>query len=143
LQGAQAALQGAISRGKKKDIADATSRLEDAQKVVTDARTKLDSIPKTVPVDVVKPYTYTQKTIDLSAVVELQFRINDSTGNPVEGTEPVIRQQNNKFTELENVKPEDTEGVKVQGTVPDEIQFLTDVENDARDALIKSVKEKT
>jgi len=141
-QGAQAALQGAIARGKKNDIADATARLTEAQKAVENARTKLDSIPKTVPADIIKPYTYTEKRTDLSAMVELQFRINDSSGNPVEGSVPVSREQNQKFSVLENVKPEDTEGVKMQGTVPDEIQFLTDVENDARDALIKAVKEK-
>jgi hypothetical protein len=142
LQGAQAVLQAAIAKGNKKNIADATARVADAQKILDDARKKLDSIPKTVPVDVIKPYTYTEKSTDLSAVVQLQFRINDSTGNPVEGTVPVSRERNKKFSILENVKPEDTEGVKVEGTVPDEIQFLTDVENDARDALITSVKEK-
>jgi hypothetical protein len=42
---------------------------------------------------------------------------------------------------LENVKPEDTDGVKAQGSVPDEIQFLTDVENNTRDTLIKAVTE--
>jgi hypothetical protein len=141
-QGAQAALQGAIARGKKNDIADATTRLTAAEKAVEDARTKLDSIPKTVPVDIIKPYNYTEKRTDLSAIVELQFRINDSSGTSVEGTVPVKKELNQKFSVLENVKPEDTEGVKVRGTVPDEIQFLTDVENDARDALIKSVKEK-
>ena len=43
---------------------------------------------------------------------------------------------------LENVKPEDTEGVKNQGTEPDEIQFLADLEIQARDALVKAVREK-
>jgi hypothetical protein len=55
---------------------------------------------------------------------------------------PVRRDRNEKFSVLESVKPEDTEGVKMQGTVPNEIQFLTDVVNDARDALIESVKVK-
>jgi len=40
------------------------------------------------------------------------------------------------------VKPEDTEGVKTEGTAPDEIQFLADVEIEARDTLIKAVTEK-
>ncbi|HKE30883.1 MAG TPA: hypothetical protein VKD65_04100, partial [Candidatus Angelobacter sp.] len=47
-----------------------------------------------------------------------------------------------KVTVLENVKPEDTEGVKSLGTDPDEVQFLTDLEIQARDTLVKSVKEK-
>jgi hypothetical protein len=55
---------------------------------------------------------------------------------------PIRRDRNEKFSVLESAKPKDTEGVKMQGTVPNEIQFLTDVVNDARDALIESVKEK-
>jgi hypothetical protein len=43
---------------------------------------------------------------------------------------------------VENVKPEDTEGVKQQGAAPDENQFVTDLEIKARDVLIKSVREK-
>ena len=43
---------------------------------------------------------------------------------------------------LENVKPEDTEGIKLQNVAPDEVQFLTDVEIQARDSLIKSLQER-
>ena len=59
----------------------------------------------------------------------------------MEGPIPIGNGDNRKFVVLENVKPEDTEGVKVEGTVPDEIQFLTDVENSARDKLLKAVRE--
>ncbi len=141
LQGDQSALSAAIARGKKKEIDEQNGKVTAAQKKVEDAHAKLDAIPKTMPSDIIKPYTYTEKTIDLSAVVQLQYRINDSSGSEVEGSHPVSRQVNQKFVILENVKPEDTEGVKAQGTVPDDIQFLTDVENSARDELIKAVKE--
>jgi len=140
LQSDQVALQATISRGKKKEIADANAKVADAEKNVQEAHAKLDSISKTTPVDILKPYTYTEKQIDLGAIVQLQFRVNDFSGNQVEGSTPVSRNASQKFSILENVKPEDTEGVKVQGTVPDEIQFLTDVENNARDALIVAVK---
>ena len=43
---------------------------------------------------------------------------------------------------LENVKPEDTEGVKAMNTPPDEVQFMTDLELQARDALVKAIGEK-
>jgi len=43
---------------------------------------------------------------------------------------------------LENVKPEDTEGVTNKTVEPDETQFLTDLEIEARDALVKAVREK-
>jgi hypothetical protein len=75
--------------------------------------------------------------------VQLQFRISDSSGAQAVSTIPLIREIHQTFTLLENVKPEDTEGVKAQGTIPDEIQFLTDVEIDARDRLIKAVCQRT
>jgi hypothetical protein len=143
LQSAQGALQGIVAHGKKKEIDAANDRVSSAQAKVVSAHAKLDSIPKTIPMDIIKPYTYTQKDLDLSAVVQLQFRIIDSSGNQIEGNVPISREANQKFTILENVKPEDTEGIKSKGTVPDDIQFLTDVENDARDALIKAAKEGT
>jgi hypothetical protein len=56
---------------------------------------------------------------------------------------PSIKKQTEKqFIVLENVKPEDTKGVKPTGTLPDENQFLGDIEIDARGDLIKEVKEK-
>ena len=47
-----------------------------------------------------------------------------------------------QFVVLENVKPEDTKNVKQTGALPDEAQFITDVEISARIALIKDVREK-
>jgi hypothetical protein len=137
----QAALQGVMGKGKKKDIEDATDKVTADQKKVQDAHTKLDSIPKTLPSDIIKPYTYTEKAIVLSAGVQLQYRINDSLGNSVEPAQAVNKENTQKFTVLENVKPEDTSGVKASGTVPDDLQFLTDVENGVRDDLIKGVRE--
>ncbi len=141
LQRAHGALQGATAHGKKKEIADANAQVSAAQKSVEETHAKLDAIPKTIPVDVIKPYTYTEKDFDLTAAVELQFRINDSAGNQVENPVKISKELNQKYVVMENVKPEDTEGVKAQGTIPDEIQFLTDVENVARDLLLKTVRE--
>ena len=142
LQKAQKLLEGTQAHGKKKEIAAATRRCEDAQKKVEDAHRKLDSIPKTTLSDVVKPYSYTQKTIDLSAVVDVGFRIVDSNGNTIATTPSVKNTAQKQFIVLENVKPEDTKNVKQAGSPPDEAQFLTDVEIAARIALIKDVREK-
>jgi len=38
------------------------------------------------------------------------------------------KKNHNTVVILENVKPEDTEGIKAQGSPPDEIQYLNDVE---------------
>jgi hypothetical protein len=142
LQRNQKVLEGAQSRGKKKEIADATALVESAEKKVQEAHRKLDSLPRTSPEDIVKPYTYTKRTMDLAAVVEVSFRIQDMNGDSIEPPMTIKKTNRKQFLVLENVKPEDTEGVKTQGSPPDETQFLADVENDARDALIKAVVEK-
>jgi hypothetical protein len=142
LQKQQKLLEGAQAHGKKKEISTATDAVDAAQKKVEEAHTKLDSIPKTDFKDLVKPYTYTRKTIDLSAVVEVGFRIVDANGAVIANDPSVKKADQKQFVVLENVKPEDTKGVKQSGTAPDETQFLTDVEITARIALIKDVKEK-
>jgi hypothetical protein len=142
LQKAQKILEGAQAHGKKKEIADANAVVESAQKKVEDAHRKLDSIPKTILSDVVKPYSYTRKTIDLSAIVDVGFRIVDNNGNNIATTTSVKKDAQKQFIVLENVKPEDTKGVRQAGAPPDEAQFLTDVEIADRIALIKDVREK-
>lgn len=142
LQKQQKVLEGDQARGKKKEISAAADAVDAAQKKVQEAGRKLDSIPKTNFKDVVKPYTYTRKTIDLSAVVEVGFRIVDSNGTVIANTPSVKRADQKQYIVLDNVKPEDTKGVKQSGAPPDETQFLTDVEIAARIALIKDVKEK-
>ena len=142
VQRCQRLLEGAQAKGKKKEVADASATLEQAEKKVQEAHRKLDSLPKTNPDDVIKPYTYTKRTIDLGAVVEVAFRILDLTGDAIEPATSISKTNHKQVVVLENVKPEDTEGVKAQGSPPNEIQFLNDVEIDARDALIKSVVEK-
>jgi hypothetical protein len=142
LVSAQKALEGAQARGKKKEISEANDRVTAAEKKAQDAHKKLDSIPKTNPEDIVKPYSYTKKTIDLKAVVELAFRIVDASGNVIDVVPAFKKENHNTVIVLENVKPEDTEGVKAQGSVPDEIQYLNDVEIEAREALIKTARDK-
>jgi hypothetical protein len=142
LQKQQKILEGAQAHGKKKDIEAATDAVDAAQKKVSQAHAKLDTIPKTILSDVVKPYSYTRRTIDLSAVVELGFRVVDSNGNTIASNPSVKRSNQKQFVMMENVNPTDTKGVKQGGSPPDEAQFLGDVEIAARIALIDDVKEK-
>ena len=132
----------AQAHNKKKEMEAASAAVEDAQKRVEEAHRKMDSIPKTTLQDVIKPYTYTKKTIDLTAAVELGFRLVDHDGNTIAVTPSVKNSAHNTAIVLENVKPEDTKNVKQTGTPPDEAQFLGDVEIATRTALIKDVKEK-
>ena len=139
----QQSLSGIDARGKKKEIAEENDKISAAEKKVNGVHARLDSIPRNIPKDVIKPYTYTDKTVDVSAIVQLQFRITDLFGNQVVDTVPLKKEKERKYQILENVSPEDMDGVKAQGTEPDENQLLTDDENDARDALVKAVIEST
>jgi tetratricopeptide (TPR) repeat protein len=142
LQQAQKTLDAANLHNKKKEVAAAKQSVDDAQKKADTLGRQLDSVPKTKMFDIVKPYSYTKRTIDLSAIVELGFRITDSTGSVIASNPSIKKQTEKQFIVLENVKPEDTKGVKPTGTLPDENQFLGDIEIDARGDLIKEVKEK-
>lgn len=140
LESARSVVQGATARGKKKEIADAEEKVKAAEKKVNADLEKLDAIPKATIRDIIKPYSYTEKKLQLSATVELRYRILDSSGQIIETSQPISRSNAQTVTVLENVKPEDTENIKMQGTIPDENEFLIDVENGTRDALIKAAR---
>ncbi len=138
----QAAQRAVAEAHGKKEAAAANDAVTAAQKALDEARHKLDTTDPARPQPVIEPYNYTRKNTDLTAVIELAFRISDPDGNVIEPTVSVKKDNHKRFTVLENVKPEDTEGVKNQGAQPDETQFLADMEIQARDALVKSVREK-
>jgi hypothetical protein len=140
---AQRELANAQAQHRKKEIVLADSdAVALAQKQVADTRQKLDTTQETRSENVIEPYNYTKRTVDLTAVVDMDFRITDQSGNPIEAAIPVRKDDHKTVIVLENVKPEDTEGIKKQSTDPDETQFLTDLEIQERDALVKSVREK-
>jgi hypothetical protein len=138
----QRLLADAQQRHNKKDVAVTTDNLAAAQQKADDLRKQLETISPTRPEAVLEPYNYTKKTIDLTAVVELSFRLTDISGNLIASTPSIQREDHKTYVVLENVKPEDTEGIKALNTPPDEVQFVTDLELQARDALVKTIGEK-
>jgi len=54
---------------------------------------------------------------------------------------PVTKTAEKKYTILKDVKPEDTTGVRAQGTTLDPKAFQSTFENDVRDDLIKKTLE--
>src|SRR5262249_10235851 len=139
---AQRLLADAQQRHDKKSSAAATDSVAAAQKKVDDLHKQIDTLNPTRPEAVIEPYNYTKKTIDVTAVVELAFRLTDPAGNMADSTPSIRREDHKNFVVLENVKPEDTEGIKAMNTPPDEVQIVTDLELQARDALIKALSEK-
>jgi hypothetical protein len=142
LQTDQRALEGAEVRGKKGAIEDAKRQAAEAQKKVEAARIKLDSLQKFRHVVIERPYTYTEQINHLKATVELGFVIQDTTENVIIPNLQIDETQEKAFTVLENVKADDTMGVRSEGEVPSETQFLERVEYSARDRLLTQAKEK-
>ena len=141
LNAVQGELATAQAQHKKKEIVLADNEaVAAAQKQVADTRHTLEIIQETRPENVIEPYNYTKKNIDLAGVVDMSFRITDQAGNLIEPAVSIRKDDHKVTVVLENVKPEDSEGVKKQSTDPDETQFLTDLEIQARDALVKSVR---
>ena len=140
---AQRALADAQTQRKKKEIiAAANDSVQQAQKNVDDLRRRLDSIEESHAEPVIETYHYTKKTLELSASVDLAFHVNDRAGNAVGAPFDVKKENHTAITLVEGVKPEDTEGITNQGVEPDETQFLADLEVQARDALIKAIRDR-
>ena len=55
---------------------------------------------------------------------------------------PISREEHKKDVLLEDVKPEDTKGIKSTGTMTDTAEFMTALENSARDELIAAVRKR-
>ncbi len=140
LEAARSMLEGAQAHGKKGEIKKAELTVQDDEKKVEDLHEKLDMIPKTKMQDVERPYTYSQINYHLKIVVALQFRILDSAGEEVVSTMPVRSDEPKEYSVLQNVKPEDTQGVRIEGVIPNDNDFLEQDEYKARDELIAKAK---
>jgi hypothetical protein len=143
LQKVQSTLQVAQVKNNKKQIQESNTALTAAQDAVQEARAKMNALPKTITDSIVSPYNYTRTTLELTNIVELSFRILDTNGNNLSEPIRVIKgDQPKKFVILENIKPDDTTGLKELDAAPDETQLMTDVEIEARDTMVKAARDK-
>jgi hypothetical protein len=143
LQKSQSALSAAQVKNNKKQMEEADKSVTAAQATVQDARSKMNSIPKTLSESVISPYNYTQTTLELTNIVELSFRILDASRNTLGEPSHVIKGDKAKtFTILDNIKPDDTAGLKEKDAAPDEVQLMTDVEIEARDTMVKAARDR-
>ena len=143
LAAAQRTLADAQSQHKKKDvIAAANEAVQQAQKHVDDSHHKLEGLDEKRVEAVIEPYHYTRKTIDLNASIRVGLRVMDRAGDVL--GEPVDVHKSNHKTAvvMQDVKPEDTEGITNQGVEPNEAQYLADLEVEVRDQIIAAVRAK-
>jgi hypothetical protein len=142
LQSARSALVGAQARGKKKDIDQAQSVVQADEAKVNDLLSKRNALPQNIFHDEERPYTYTQTNYHLKVVVEIDFRILDGSGDEVVRRVAVSRDKSTDYAVLEDVKPEDTKGVRKGGAIPNDNDVLEQAETEARDELIKTARTK-
>lgn len=139
---AQHALADAQVQHKKKQvIADANDTVQQEQKTVDELRHKLETTEQSHVETVVESYHYTKKSIDLTASAEIEFQFRDWAGNFIGQPADVRKDKHTTTVVLQDVKAEDIEGITNQGVEPDGAQFLTDLEIDSRNALVKAVRE--
>jgi hypothetical protein len=136
----QAALQAMEGKGKKKDIDEVKAKIAADQKAVADAEALADSLPKTITSDVIRPYQYVRRTIDVKNSIKLQFRIGETLSGQMGEAVVVEKEDPRQFVLLEEVKADDTEGVKLGGTAPNISELQTALENAARDELVEKVR---
>jgi hypothetical protein len=142
LQSARSELEGAEAHGKKGEIKKSKEAVDSDQKKVEELQAKLDTVPKMSYQDVIRPYTYTQIIYHLKVMVELQFRILDSSGTEVVPRITVRKDNPRDYSVLQNVKAEDTKGIRTEGMMPNDGDFFEEDEYKARDELIENAKTK-
>ena len=130
-----------IARNKKREIAEVNRLLEEAGHRVEDQKKKLESIPETLLQDIIQPYSYTKRTIILNALVEVAFRASDNSVESAKQSDSVKIELPKSVNILENVKPEDTEGIVEEGTPPDDLQMLAEAETRAQEEIMKKLTE--
>lgn len=142
LHTAQAVLQGAKTKGKKKDIEDAERQVSAAEKHLDDARVTLDSIAKSKTEDIIRPYSYKKTTYDVLNRVVLQFRIDDTFNNQKGEPVQVPKEEKKQFVTLTDVNASDVNGVKAEYSLPDWAEMLNQLDNQAREELTVKVHDK-
>jgi hypothetical protein len=142
LRTAQAALQGAEAKGNKKAVNEANKQVGEAQARVNDLRARLDATAKSRTEDIIRPYSYKKTTYNVLNRIVLQFRLDDALsgekGEPVQ----VTKEERKQFVVTSEVKSEDANKVKNEGTLPDREELQNELENVAREELIKKVQAK-
>ena len=143
LQGALAALNGASAHNaSKKDLADLSEEQKKAQKAVEDARVAMDATQATQTEDIIRPYHYTKRTVNLTGTIQLQFRVVDPVSGQSAEPMPMTKEDHKQYVLLENVKQEDTEGVQESGAMPNTADFMQNLENSALQALVEGVSKR-
>jgi hypothetical protein len=139
LESDQAELSAADKLNKKKEIGEITKRMEQDRKVVSETGVKRDSIPQNKMVDDIRTYQYTERTIAIKNNIKLQFSIGRAQGGAMWTPDVVGMEDPQKIVLVEAVKPDDTDGVKLNEAPPNTQELQTALGIKVRDQLIAAV----
>ena len=142
LQSDESELTAAETNKNKKETLELAKSLATDHKLVSDTETKRDALPQNLTVDDIRPYQYTLKTIDIKNKIKLQFRISRAQSGQLGEAVVVEKEDPQQYQLIEDVKPDDTEGVRLKETNPDTREMQTTLENSARDELVEVVQAK-
>jgi len=125
---------------KKKELAESNRNLEALAAKLQETKAKLDAISETLLQDTILAYNYVKRTTQLNAVAEVSFRLDDPISEITKSE--VVRVETPKtVVVLENIKPEDSDGIVQEGVPPDETQLLQEAENAVKELMLKKMIE--
>ncbi len=133
-----AAANAANSKQKARS-AELVGAMEKTTRDLNEARKKLDELPETTVQDIIEPYNYIRRNVQLVATVEVSFRLTDPFAQTPGPVDTVKSELPKSFVVLENVKPEDVDGIVGAATMPDESALLAQAEARAQKDLVKKI----
>jgi hypothetical protein len=127
------------ARNKKKEIEAAQKLFDDQSKRVAAARSKLDTIQETELQDIIQPYNYTKRVYNYSSVVEVAYKASEMFAESAMQSDSVKVEYPKNASVLENVKPEDSDGIVEEGAAPDELQMFAEAETKIQTDLMSKL----
>jgi hypothetical protein len=139
LESDQAQLNAADKINKKKEITELSKKLIEDQKLLSETGTKRDNIVQNKTVPDYRQYQYTQRTVDIKNNIKLQFSIGRAEGGTLWPPDDVGLEEPKQAVLVQDVKQDDSDGVKLNDAQPDTQEMQRALEIRVRDLLIASV----
>ncbi|MCU1285862.1 MAG: hypothetical protein JWO13_2212 [Acidobacteriales bacterium] len=136
---AKEAYNAALPKMKKNVAASEAAKLTAQADGIEALKRKLEKIPEMLLENITEPYTYTRRSMQYTASVEVALRLADPAVESSKLSDSVRVDVPKTIVLLENVKPEDTDGIVGEGDPLDEIQLLAEAESQAKSVMVKKL----
>jgi hypothetical protein len=136
---AKDAYNAALPKMKKNIVAAGAASLAQQAAEIDVLKRKLEKIQETQLENITEPYNYTRRSMQYTASVEVALRLVDPAIESSKLSDSVKVEIPKTIALLENVKPEDTDGIVGEGDPLDEIQLLAEAEAQAKAVMVKKL----